>query len=89
MRARLRADHASPIFLKLHTLLTRYASVITVDSILASACARAQVTPAHVDSHSLERLLQELQAGIRIFCKAEQVPEVMADLASLMRRRHG
>jgi hypothetical protein len=74
----------SPTFARLRAVLARYASSITVDGILASACSRARVKPEEVDDESLEAVLHELRSGIRVFCQEQQIPKLMIELAELL-----
>jgi hypothetical protein len=68
----------------LRELLLRYASSITVDSMLTAACKKARVTPPVIDVARLELLIQELSPGIRTFCVPKEIPKLMLELADLM-----
>lgn len=68
---------------KLRAVLLGYASRITVDGILSIAVDRAKVDPKAIDTAGLERLIHELSPGIRVFCRSEDVPKMMLELAGL------
>jgi hypothetical protein len=76
--------HAAPnAYEQLREILLRYASRITVEGLLGSALARAKVDPHALDGTGLERLIAEVSPGIRVFCKTEDVPKLMLELAGL------
>ena len=77
--------HAPPdAYQKLREILLHYASRISVDGLLGSALARAKVDNPHaIDDDGLERLIAEVSPGIRLFCKSEDIPKLMLELAGL------
>jgi len=83
--AGLSTGDGSPTYHRLRGVLSRYASSITVDGILTSACARARVAPSLVNRDTVEKVVRELRAGVRIFCQPDQIPAVLQELTIVMR----
>jgi hypothetical protein len=67
----------------LRSVLLRYASPLTVDAMLASACRQLELDPDTIDARGLERMIDRLGSGVRLFCRPEQLPHLMLDLADL------
>jgi len=74
---------ASETYRQLHAILTRYVSESVVDSMLAVACRKTGTTEQTLEPAHLEEVLGQLSYGIRLFCPADKVAEMMLELADL------
>ena len=69
---------------ELCNLLLRYASRITVISMLAVVCKNCSIDQPPQSLQHLEKLVEALSPGIRTFCPAHEVPRLMLALADLL-----
>lgn len=74
----------SPPYLRCREVLLRYLSRTSVDIILPRACAECTIEPLAVTADDLPRVVQQLSPGMRLFCKPEQLTNLMLDLADLL-----
>ena len=65
-------------------LLLRYASRITVISMLTVVCKNRGIEQPPQSLQHLERLVEELSPGIRMFCPAHEVPRLMLAIADIL-----
>lgn len=65
-------------------VLLRYVSRIIVDSMLTCASDRAAVPLPPKNLLQIERLIQELSPGIRTFCAADSLTQLMLDLVEVL-----
>ena len=65
-------------------VLMRYTTAATVDGILPRACLRANVHPSHVTRENVEQVIHEVTPGVRLFCRSEDVTQMMLELAQLI-----
>ena len=65
-------------------LLLRYASRITVISMVAVVCKNRGIEQPPQSLQHLEQLVEELSPGIRMFCPAHEVPRLMLAIAELL-----
>lgn len=65
-------------------LLLRYASRITVLSMLTVVCRNHGIAQPPQSLAHLELLVEELSQGIRTFCPAHEVPRLMLSIAEIL-----
>ena len=65
-------------------LLLRYASRITVISMLTVVCKNRGIEQPPQSLQHLEQLVEELSPGIRVFCPAHEVPRLMLAIADIL-----
>lgn len=65
-------------------LLLRYASRITVISMLTVVCKNRDIEQPPQSLQQLEQLVEELSPGIRVFCPAHEVPRLMLAIADIL-----
>lgn len=65
-------------------LLLRYASRIAVISMLNVVCGKHAIEQPPQSLSHLELLIEDLGVGIRMFCPAHEVPQLMLALAEIL-----
>ena len=65
-------------------VLLRYASRITVVSMLTVVCRNHGIEQPPQSLTHLEQLVEELSQGIRTFCPAHEVPRLMLAIAEVL-----
>ena len=71
---------------RLVPVLERYIAPMTVGSVLKQSLERLHLQPGQVAGANLERLVEEAMVGLRLFCDAARLPELMVELAELCGR---
>jgi hypothetical protein len=72
-----------PPYERLAMLLERYLSKILVRSVLKASCDRIGVGPSDVWPRDMERLVEEVMRGLRVWVSTERLPDLMIELAEL------
>ncbi|HEX3342955.1 MAG TPA: hypothetical protein VHS09_00230 [Polyangiaceae bacterium] len=71
---------------RLVALLERYIAPLTVASVLKQSLERLRLHPDQVSAAQMERLVEEAMVGLRLFCEASRLSELMVELAELCGR---
>lgn len=74
----------SAAYLRCRDVLLRYLSRTSVDIILPRACTERCLDPLEVQGEQLHEIVQQLSPGMRLFCRPEQLTELMLELAELL-----
>jgi hypothetical protein len=71
---------------RLVEILEGYVSRITIDSMLATVLAQRAIEHSAIDSENLVDVVGEVMIGLRLFCPADRLPDLMIDLAEFCDR---
>ncbi|HEY3820634.1 MAG TPA: hypothetical protein VGL81_25885 [Polyangiaceae bacterium] len=71
---------------RLISLLERYIAPLTVGSVLKQSLERLHLRPEQVSAAQMERVVEEAMVGLRLFCDAAKLPDLMVELAELCGR---
>ena len=82
-RSNLNVSPISPLG-QLIALLERYVAPLTVESMVRRSLDRLQMQVGGVTPRNLERVVEEVMVGLRLFCEERKLPQLMLELAELV-----
>jgi hypothetical protein len=87
-RPRSSGMHINPVtpLGQLVAVLERYVTPLTVDSMLRRSLDHLGLTVEGVTPRNLERVVEEVMVGLRLFCEGHRLPDLMVELAELCHR---
>ena len=69
------------VYSDLFALMTRYLSIASVEATLGTVLEKRKLTAAELTPDDLAEVVADAMVGLRAFCRPEQLPELMLELA--------
>lgn len=84
----------SPVFSnellnELCEILCRYIALMTVRAVLGSALHKMHLIETQVHVEHLDRLVEEVMVGLRLFVEPKKLPDLMLELADFVGHHSG